>query len=415
MKIMKSAMGGRALALAGLLTGMLLSGAAAAAVEGTAYTIDGTCEGFPRLPLKTAPGFCVGLAATGMPMPRGVLPMADGSVLITDMGGWGAGKGQLFRLVRKQGGFDRITLLSGLNRPHGLQLGPDGQVYLGEDNRISRFNPADANPKLTTVLDNLPGDGRHPIKTFVFAKDGSLFVNFGSATDNCEGQIDASKPVLQSCKDMETPNPRASIWHYTQKDGQWQGELYARGLRNSMALAINPDTGALWQAENSRDYINRKIPGMTNDENLPHEELNLIQQGGHYGWPYCYDNNVAAPEFAKADCSKLSKPVRLIPGHAAPLGMAFYDAPGALAAWRGSLIMGWHGYRNNGHRLVAYRFGKDGMPQGDYQELISDWADTPGKHPMGAPTDIKVDREGTIWITEDRNGTLLVLAPIKMH
>ncbi|GGP24228.1 PQQ-dependent sugar dehydrogenase [Silvimonas amylolytica] len=398
------------------LTAMLPCLAAHAATsQGTPYAIAGSCEGLPRVALNTVSGFCVGLAASNLGMPRGVLPLADGSALVTDMGGWGKNKGRLLRLVRHQGGFDSVTLLSGLDRPHGLQLGPDGQVYLGEAGRISRFNPTDAQPILVTVIDKLPDDGRHPIKVFVFGKDGALYVNFGSATDNCEGHIDTSQSPLQQCTDMQTNPQRASIWRYTEEDGQWQGKQFAGGLRNSMALAIHPATGALWQAENSRDYINRKMPGLKSDENLPHEELNLIHEGSNYGWPYCYDNNQAAPEFPQADCGLFARPVMLLPGHAAPLGMAFYDQPGGLAAWRGSLIMGWHGYRNNGHRLVAIRFDSSGMPQGQPQELISDWGDVPGKHPMGAPTDIKIDKQGAIWMTEDRNGDLLIMAPIRVH
>ena len=399
-----------------LISALLLGWGAAVLAEAKdaeGYVPNGKCAGLPQIQVKTAPGFCLGLAATGLGMPRGVLPLADGSILITDMGAWGKGKGRLLKLSRAADVYNSSVLLEGLDRPHALQLGPDGEVYLGEAGRISRFKADAAKPQLETVLDNLPEDGRHPLKTFVFGKDGSLFVNFGSATDNCENHIDASKPALQSCTEAEAETPRGVIHHYMLVDGKWQDHVYARGLRNSMALAVNPVSGELWQAENSRDYINRKIPGLKSDENLPHEELNLVKDGAHYGWPYCYDNNVAAPEFAGANCSAFKKPVRLMPGHAAPLGMIFYSGDAALPAWRGSLVMGWHGYRNNGHRIVAYRFGANNQPKGEYTELVGDWADTPGKHPMGAPTDIKADAHGTLWVTEDRNGTLLALTPIK--
>ncbi|KPC55434.1 PQQ-dependent sugar dehydrogenase [Amantichitinum ursilacus] len=396
--------------IAAATAGLLMTGAAFAA-EGAGYVTNGQCGGLPQLPVKTAAGFCVGLAASSLGMPRGVLPLQDGHILVTDMGGWGKRKGRLLQLTRGPNGYSNKVLLEGLDRPHALQLGPDGLVYLGEAGRISRFKADAAKPKLETVLANLPDEGRHPLKTFVFGKDGSLYVNFGSATDNCDGHIEAGKPANQSCSETESDQPRGVVHHYTFKDGQWQDEIFARGLRNSMALAVNPVSGAVWQAENSRDYINRKMPGLENDENLPHEEVNLLKQGAHYGWPYCYDNNMAAPEFPNADCSRYSKPVRLMPGHAAPLGMLFYSGDAAPAAWRNSLIIGWHGYRNNGHRIVAYHFDANNQPQGDYTELVGDWADAPGKHPMGAPTDLKADNKGTIWVTEDRNGTLLALTP----
>jgi hypothetical protein len=49
------------------------------------------------------------------------------------------------------------------------------------------------------------------------------------------------------------------------------------GLRNSMALAVYPVSGLLLQGENSRDQIHRRIPWMENDDDLPHDELNLVQ------------------------------------------------------------------------------------------------------------------------------------------
>lgn len=59
-------------------------------------------------------------------------------------------------------------------------------------------------------------------------------------------------------------------------------EPYATGLRNAMAMAIDPVSGTLWQAENSRDNIQLAIPGLANDNALPHDELNRIERGSHY-------------------------------------------------------------------------------------------------------------------------------------
>ena len=129
---------------------------------------------------------------------------------------------------------------------------------------------------------------------------------------------------------------------------------HARGLRNSMALAFHPATGELWQAENARDAIQAAMPQLKSDENLPHEELNLIKADQHYGWPYCYDDNVASPEYPKTACAaQYAAPQRLLPGHAAPLGMTFYTASRFPELYKNSLIIGYHGYRSNGHRLVA--------------------------------------------------------------
>ena len=67
-------------------------------------------------------------------------------------------------------------------------------------------------------------------------------------------------------------------------------QVYARGLRNSMAMALHqnfPDAGyAFLQGENARD-----LP----DIFKPNEEINTIEQGRHYGWPYCYDLSTPSP------------------------------------------------------------------------------------------------------------------------
>jgi glucose/arabinose dehydrogenase len=58
-----------------------------------------------------------------------------------------------------------------------------------------------------------------------------------------------------------------------------------------------------------------------------HTTLNLLQAGKHYGWPYCYDMQVAAPEYPPYDCRQTTAPYRLLPAHAAPLGLTWWLGP----------------------------------------------------------------------------------------
>ena len=50
------------------------------------------------------------------------------------------------------------------------------------------------------------------------------------------------------------------------------------GLRNVYQLAFHPEDGTLWAADNGRDDHGYEVP----------EELNLIVEGGVYGWPHCW-------------------------------------------------------------------------------------------------------------------------------
>jgi glucose/arabinose dehydrogenase len=80
-----------------------------------------------------------------------------------------------------------------------------------------------------------------------------------------------------------------------------------------------------------------------------------------------------------------------------------------LPQMRGKLIVGYHGYRKAGHRVVAFDVDVQGRPQGDARELVAGWDADEGR-PMGAPTDVKAGADGAIYITEDRNGTVLRIA-----
>ena len=50
-----------------------------------------------------------------------------------------------------------------------------------------------------------------------------------------------------------------------------------------------------------------------------------------------------------------------------------------------------------------------GTPTGNLIELISGWDSRPGANPLGAPVGVTIADDGSIFITEDRNGTLLRL------
>ena len=396
----------------------LLAGLLAAASIAPAMAAD-LCDGMPRLDVTTPAGFCVAVLADGMKFPRGVLPLTNGDVLVTDMAGWTANQGKLWRLSRKAGGagFDRKLLLDKLDRPNGIVQGPDGMVYVGVVGRIFRFDlrdPATITDVIggTAATPRLPGLGLHLLTNMRFSAEGNLYVNVGSSTDHCEGKDNKAPDASKPCASAEGKEALGAIREYKMSwpagtVASWS--THAHGLRNSMALAFHPATGALWQAENARDAIQAAIPGLKSDEDLPHEELNLIKAGQHYGWPYCYDSNVASPEYPKTGCAaKYVAPQRLLPGHAAPLGMTFYTASRFPAMYKNSLIIGYHGYRANGHRLVALLPDAAGAPLGKSVELIKGW-ERKGKQGRGAPVDVKQGQDGDIYLADDHNGLALKL------
>ena len=62
------------------------------------YATRGSCAGFPRVDLRTPPGWCVALladASAGLRFPRRVLEVESGRYWLVDMGGWEPGRGRL--------------------------------------------------------------------------------------------------------------------------------------------------------------------------------------------------------------------------------------------------------------------------------------------------------------------------------
>jgi hypothetical protein len=99
----------------------------------------------------------------------------------------------------------------------------------------------------------------------------------------------------------------------------------------------------------------------------------------------------------------------VLPGHAAPLGLAYYTGSLFPAPYQGQLLATFHGYREYGHRLVLVPVDANGAPGGgELQDIIRGWEKSADGHdPQGAPVDVLVASDGSIFLTEDKNGTVL--------
>lgn len=383
----------------------------AAAARG--YTPQGLCGDYARLDIGSPAGTCVALLADeaqSLRAPRRILEVAPGRYWVVDMGSWEPRRGRLLEMTLPTDGpaprRARFTVLAEqLDRPLGLVIGPDGKVYIGESNAIWRTPiPAPGGAlQRETVIDGLPGDGTHPLKELAFAPDGRLFVNVGSDSDNCH---DASKQFPLPCPDLAAPKPRAAVYEavFAGADRKLQSfKPFATGLRNSVALTVLPDgpaKGTVLQGENSIDY---------DDVGQPPEELNRLQAGRDYGWPYCVGNRQPARGYEKRfDCKTTEAPLMLWPAHAAPLQMITGPVGSAFA---GQLLIAWRGPKPTGHRVVGYKLGANGLPAGQPIDWLAGWDAKPGVRPMGRPTGITVDRQGRLLAVEDFNRTILMLLP----
>src|SRR5262249_55424131 len=130
----------------------------------------------------------------------------------------------------------------------------------------------------------------HGVGHIALGPDGKLYVNSGSRTDGNEPGNDP-----RYSKEGETPIT-ACLWVLDPKADKPKVEVYARGLRNAYGFCWD-DKRRMFATENGPDA------------DAP-EELNFIEKGKHYGFPYRY-----------SDWSK--KPYKHTPE--APKGLTFAD------------------------------------------------------------------------------------------
>lgn len=300
---------------------------------------------------------------------------ADGAIYVAEKTA-----GQVSRLPdgNGDGTADAVEpYVTGVESAHGVEW-RDGALYVGATDGIYRFQ---GKGQASTKIVALPSGGRHFTRTAHFGPDGKLYVTIGSSCNVC----------------VENEPHRAAMWVYN-ADGSG-GRLFAKGLRNTVDFAFQPDTGAIFGVDNGRDLLG---------DNVPPEEVNLIKDGGDYGWPTCHGKDIVDPEFGKqGGCQGKSPPVVELQAHSAPLGTHFYTGAQFPATFRGRLFVTFHGSWNRsqrtGYKLVSIPF-KDGMPAGPPEDFITGWL--AGDKVSGRPVGMLQTQDGALLVSDDQGGVI---------
>jgi glucose/arabinose dehydrogenase len=375
-------------------------------------------------------GFCATVFADSLPTPRHLYVMPNGDVYVSLLGsrrGGSAGGVMLLRDTDKNGHADsRTDFVRGFRSSEVSVF--ENHLYTENGSAILRYPlksgqmmPAGA---ADTIVSGLPPEGNHPFKTFAIGRDGSLYVNVGSADNVCEtGGSDAKHPP-DPCTELES---RAGIWRFdARKKGQHQsdGVHFAVGYRNGVGLTIGPD-GKLWGMQHGRDALFQNFPNLFDAKygaENPAEELLQVNRGDDMGWPYCYYSNVEkklveAPEYGgdgkKNDrCKNKKEPVAAFPGHWAPNGVAFYTGTTFPAKYRNGVFIAFHGSWNRspepqaGYRVVFQPI-KDGKPSGEYETFADKFSpNSGGSGPNRRPAGVAVGPDGALYIADDATGRI---------
>ena len=227
-------------------------------------TIADPAEWGGRVPVVPE-GFEARAIATGLGIPRQMLVLPNGDILVAEGRGGNAPalkpKDIIADIIKARGntqvpGGDRLTLLrdadgdgdyelqavfaEDLDAPYGLAL-VGNDLYVANQDAVVRF---DYQPGMTRAsgppeeLARLPSEiNHHWTKAMTASADGRyLYVGIGSNSNITE-------------RGMLAEQDRAMIWEIDTGTGMHRP--YATGLRNPTALAIQPGTGQLWAAVTS--------------------------------------------------------------------------------------------------------------------------------------------------------------------
>jgi glucose/arabinose dehydrogenase len=177
--------------------------------------------------------------------------------------------------------------------------------------------------------------------------------------------------------------------------------VYASGLRNSVGLAFHPLTGELYATENGRDWLG---------DNTPPDEINLIVEGGNYGWPDCYGKNIFDTDFNNSEytgnpCNDSGRIPSLVDlqAHSAPLGLTFYDGDMFPEKYQGDLFVCYHGSWNR-QEPTGYKIVNIDMDTLEVNDFASGWLKAATI--SGRPVDVIVADDGSLFVSDDNAGKI---------
>jgi glucose/arabinose dehydrogenase len=366
-----------------------------------------------------ADGLQVAEFAGDLAHPQSLLVLPNGDVLVAETADPGPDRrhrdysvrGALMYTLRSESGdnvrsADRIMLLrdadhdgvaelrlpyivGGLHSPFGMALIGD-TLYVANADALVAY-PYD--PRATGIATPprevtwLPAQrNQHWAKSLAAGPDGMLYVGVGANSNIGEHGLSEERE-------------RAAIWRVDPRTGRHS--LYATGLRDPAALAVQPGTDTLYAAVNEREMLG---------SDLVPDYLTRVQAGGFYGWPWSYygghiDTRVRPrrPDMMR----RALVPDYALGAHVAPLGIAFSQGQRLGPRYADGVFVALHGSWNrrplSGYRVAFVRL-EDGRPAGDPFDLLGGFVTPNRQRAMGRPAGVAVARDGALLVADDVGG-----------
>ncbi len=338
----------------------------------------------PPVPVAlTVPaGFQASVFASGIAGGRLMAIAPDGTIYIAKQG---AGEVVALPDKNKDGKADEtIVVAKGLTRPHSVAF-HKGYLYIATNPAIVRmkYNNGKVEGTPEKFIDLPVSTTSHWTRTMAWGKDNRLYVSIGSSCNVCE----------------EADERRTTIMVYNE-DGSG-GKPFVKGLRNAIGIDFDPKTGKLWGGDMGQDGLGAEKPG---------DEINLLEEGKHYGFPYFVGNNEANAGLKDAKGSmkpeQCTPPAFQLDAHASPIDLRFYTGKQFPSAYRGAMFLVLHGSgEKNRPQKVGYKVVrvvvKDGKAVG-IEDFATGWLKD--NQFNGRPAGLLTGADGALYISDDNKG-----------
>jgi glucose/arabinose dehydrogenase len=365
--------------------------------------------------LQVPPGFKVDVFTRDVDGPRVMRVAPNGDVFVAETQ---QGRIKILKPSADGAGVASSTVFAtGLTRPFGMQFYPAGAspqwLYVAEENRVVRFRYASGDGKATgepeVVVSQLAATGGgHYTRDLAFSPDGRrMFVAVGSLSNVAE---DMPKKSADEIRAWEAERGVGAAWGREENradvlvfdvGANGPGKPYATGIRNCVALAVQPGTGDVWCTVNERDGLG---------DYLVPDYSTRVREGGFYGWPWYYMGDKEDPRHAneRPDLKgKTLTPDVPYEAHSAAVGFTFYTATSGRSAFPteyvGDAFAVFHGSWNRadrtGHKVVRVPI-ENGVPTGDYVDFLVGFI-TPDGKPWGRPSYITPMNDGALLLGDD--------------